>query len=254
VGRSRAIVRYGKRILVSAASLAAAILVALLVLFHGPNGSADVLAEVIRAWEQAKAHHFTGTRYSPTEQIIQVREWWELEGVGRREEFRHEGSLTAVIVDNGRWRFQHDLRGGLVAVQPSELVAPSRPPIGSPRVDEVYQNWVRWEDERKTLVARGTDRLDGKQVSKATLRRPDDPEGRSTMVWFDPSSYRPLKVRNVLPDGSATEFLIDYPAQGQVPVELFRFQVPRSATLEMYEPQFGRWLYSKGETGPDLRQ
>jgi hypothetical protein len=94
----------------------------------------------------------------------------------------------------------------------------------------------------------------GKPVEKVTLQWPGDVPVGKNAVWFDSRTHRPLKARYESADGETTETVIEYPAPEAVPPERFTFQVPRSALLEVNDPQLCRPLYAEGQTQPDLRK
>ncbi len=252
--RAGGVFRYRGRVVMSGISVAAAVVVACLALLRGSAGPNNVLAEVIRAFQQAPAYHVTRTEFEPGgTEPARIEETWAVRGVGRRIEVRQASKLAAVVVDNMRWRFIWDPDRDCVIAWPSDLADPSAR-ISDDAVLSERESLLRWADRHKADAVPEKHRLDGKEVEKITLRWPGEiPMGTHT-VWFDPGTRRPLKKRYESAEGRITEIMIDYPAPETVPKQQFEFQVPRSATLEVNDPQLGRPLYAEGQTLPDLRK
>jgi hypothetical protein len=249
--------RFGVRpragVALGAAGLVAAVLVACLVFFPGANGSKNVLAEVIRAFEEAPAFHFKriGFEAGQTEPSG-AQEVWVVRGVGRRMEVRDGRTLVGVVVDNLRWQLQWDVKRDHVIAWPSKLADPAAHGDDDAVIIS-RESFVKWGEKFKAEIVPEKGRLDGKEVEKITLRWPGEIEMGTNTVWFDPRTHRPLKKRYESDDGRITEVVIDYPAPDAVPKERFTFHVLRSALLEVNDPQLGRQLYSEGQKHPDLR-
>jgi len=243
------------RIALGAAGLAVGLLAAFSVFLFFPagNGSKNLLAEVVRAFEEAPAFHIkrVGVRAGDTE-VPGTQEVWVVRGVGRRVEVREGTKLVGVGVDNLRWRLQWDVERDYVIAWPSKMADPSA------RLDDDFelipsQSLIGWGEKHKAEVVVERDELDGKEVEKVTVQWPGETEAGANVVWFDPLTHRPLKKRHRYDDGRITEIMIDYPAPDAVPEERFTLEIPRSALLEVNDPLLGRPLYSEGQTHPDLR-
>jgi hypothetical protein len=249
----RSLLRSRARIALGTIGLAAAVMVACFVLFPGTNGSKNVLADVIRAFEEAPAFHFKRIGLDAAEsEPSGTQEVWVVRGVGRRMEVREGSKLVAVVVDNMRWQLQWDVERDHVIAWPSKLADPSA------RSDDdaviiSRESFVKWGEKFKAEVVPEKDRLDGKEVERIALCWPGEIEMGTNTVWFDPHTRRPLKERYEYDDGRVNEVVIEYPAPDAVPKEQFTFEVPRSALLEVNDPQLGRQLYSEGQKHANLR-
>ena len=235
-------------------------------------------------WERppvdVAAYHFRdvmrfegGTDELAYDKFVETREVWAVRDVGRREELREGSKLVSVVVDTPRWRFSWSVLRNRVVASPSRL----------------KDLWTRAEYPRydRTEVLRVTEYLTGVSVSQKEWRGGREvekiteyaPSGASSAYrtlcihnfqpkkhlkssgmqfrgrvhWFDPKTGRFLGRRCGCKPSLHEEW-VDFPAPESVPRELFRFEVPRDATLEVEDPELGREIRSEGQTGADLRE
>jgi outer membrane lipoprotein-sorting protein len=243
----------GMRWAVSMVPLAAAVLLA--VMFWGPQGERNLLAAVFQAFDRAPAYHMRVTMQLPMRECDgnDAMEIWLVRGGGRRVEARAKEKLTAVLVDNLRWKIEWNVGGRRVSAWPSEM-AKGNADFPLEWMLKSREAMIQWGEKYKAKIVPEKDQLDGQEVDKITVTWPHKPAKPRQTVWFDKNSGRPLKLHDETPDGKQKfDVLIDYPSPGDVPKERFTLQVPRDAAVEVYDPQFGRQLSSAGQTGPDLR-
>jgi len=245
--------RRGWRWALSMVPLAAAVLLA--VMLWGPQGEQNLLAAVFQALDRAPAYHMRVTIQLPMRECDgnDAMEIWLVRGVGRRVEARAKEKLTAVLVDNLRWKIEWNVRGRRVSAWPSEMTNGNT---------DFSLDWMlksrtamtQWGEKYKAKLVPEKDQLDGREVDKITVTWPQKPAKPKNIVWFDQQSGRPLKWCDETRVGKhQVAAVIDYPSPGAVPKERFSLQVPRDAAVEVYDPQLGRQLSSDGQTGPDLR-
>jgi hypothetical protein len=243
----------GMRWAVSMVPLAAAVFLAFL--FWGSQGEQNLLAAVFQAFDRAPAYHLRVRMQAPAKMTDgnDAMEIWLVRGVGRRVEASAKGKPTGVLVDNLRWKILWNVPARRASAWPSEMAGGS-PEFPLEWLLKSREAMIRWGEKYKAQIVPEKDRLDGQEVDKITVDWPGKPGKPRETVWFDKNSGRPLKFHDETPDGTQKfDVLIDYPSPGDVPKERFSFQVPRDAAVEVYDPQFGRQLWSPGETGPDLR-
>jgi len=236
-------------------------------------------------FDRAPAYHWQQTMYAdwlghdrPPDgppKVLHVEEGWALRGVGRRVEVRDQSKLLCVVVDTPRWRFVHDVVRNSVAAHPSQLKTPAMTPF-------VPMLWtrdemVRWSERNRAASVSEKHVLRGKEAEKITLKCLADPavdgdwpihqfipekhlkllqspdaKFRTRTYWFDPKTGLEVGYKCGC-RSQKHEYWIEYPAPESLPRELFRFEVPRGATLEVNDPELGRQVYSEGQKGPDLR-
>lgn len=205
-----------------------------------------------------------------------TEEGWAVRGVGRRVETRQGSKLVSVVVDTPRWRFVWYVSQKLVVAVPSRLDEFNFPPEG---VNLVSRRWITaWETRNRATMVWAKDRRNGEEVEKLTARSLGDPDydGRCPIHGFDPKKHQKLlespdaqfRTRTYWLDPQThlqvayrcgckspkQEYSIDYPAPESVPRELFEFQIPRDARLEIDDPQLGRRILSEGQSFPDPRE
>lgn len=240
---------------ISAVPLAAGVLLALFCVW-GSQGEQNLLAAVFQALDRAPAYHMRVTIQSSSMIDLDggsVTEMWLVRGVGRRTETRSHDEVTAVLVDNLRWKLEWNVHGRRVSAWPSEMTD-SKADLPFDWVLKSREEMIRWGEKYKAKLVPEKDRLDGREVDKITVTRTEEPVTTRQIVWFDQKSGRPLKLCYERLDGlQKAEAVIDYPSPDALPRERFTFQVPRDAAVEVFDPQFGRQLSSEGQTGPDLR-
>jgi len=209
-------------------------------------------------------------------QIERVEEGWVVRDRGCRFEVRRGSKLTLVIVQTPRWRFHWDVAASVVTADPGN-------PSGRMRSMEPIQCGSReellpWAERAKGTWVSEKERRDGKEVEKITLRFLADPsdgfqsalhgfvpelhqqlldspkaEFRTRTWWFDPKTRLQVGHRCGCKPPKHDDW-IDFPSPESVPKELFKFEVPRGATLEVNDPELGRVIHSEAQKGPDLRQ
>ena len=112
-------------------------------------------------------------------------------------------------------------------------------------------------DTHRAEIVAEADTIAGREVQKVALRWPGRAGTTQTdTVWFDPESLLPVRQRTEAPDGTGIEAMIDYPSAKAVAGDLFTFNMPRDAVLEVDDSELGRQLYSEGQArkaGPSLR-
>jgi hypothetical protein len=206
--------------------------------------------------------------------LVVTREVWAVRDVGRREERREGSKLVSVVVDTPRWRFSWNVLRNRVVASPSHL-------------EDLWARAAEYPRKDRTEVLRVTEYLTGisviqkewrgdREVEKITeYAPPGAPSAYETSCihvfrpkkhlklpgtqflnrvhWFDPKTGR-LLGRRCGCKPSVHEYWVDFPEPESVPRELFRFEVPRDATLEVKDPELGREIRSKGQTGPDPRK
>jgi hypothetical protein len=134
----------------------------------------------------------------------------------------------------------------------------------------VRQRVIRTGEENTAVFACQKERLNGREVEKLTAYFPADPFADrfcshgfdpkahltlpgtrfwARLYWFDPDTGR-LVQRKCGCKRPGWEIRIDYPAPESVPKELFTFEVPHGAVLEVSDPELGRSLRSAGQKEP----
>ena len=211
--------------------------------------------------------------YDGPPRIVGIEEGWAVRGVGRRVEVRQEGKLVSLMVETPRWRFRWDVTRNVVIAYPSRLNEQGPKEVSSIRERKGVKRWS--ERARATYVSE-KDRLSGEEVEKITFTYLADPERddrwpihgwkpgyerllqspdvvfRTRTYWFDLKTQ--LLVRRQCGCKPPKYYdWVDYPAPESIPRDLFRFEVPRDATLEINDPALGRQVVSEVEAGPDLR-
>ena len=206
-----------------------------------------------------------------------IYEGWALRGVGRRVEVRKDGKLVSVTVETGRWHYTHDCERNFVIAHTAAVL----------NVDVFYRSLhAGWNRDMVIAVAQRLkgrvvsekDRQGGREVERLRLILLADPgtngkepihgipeprltkllespgaKFRTRTYWIDPASG--LCVGYGCGCASPKhEERIDYPSPESVPRILFEFRVPRSATLEIDDPELGRRVVSEGQKGVDLRE
>jgi hypothetical protein len=197
-------------------------------------------------------------------------ETWAVRGIGWRRELRDGSKLQRLSVDTGRWAFSW---------RPADNRVTAHPSLGdrtlSPLLPIDRASIIRSMEEITGVFACKKDRLRGNEVDKLTVYSPAirHPDGRwgnahtaaeakraasgtefcARHFWFDPKTNlwlqrdcgcKPLGYREIL----------DYPPPESVPRELFEFEVPPGALLEVDDPALGRPVRSEGQTEPDAPQ
>ncbi len=213
----------------------------------------------------------------PPPPIDRVEEGWVVRDRGCRFEVRRESKLTLVIVQTPRWRFQWDVAANVVTADPGNPSCRMRgmqPGLAFTFRDEC----LKFAEKAKATWVSEKERRDGREVEKITFWYLADPlagfrspihgfipelhqklldspkaEFRMRTEWFDPKTGRRVGHRCGC-KGSAYEELTDFPAPESLPRELFTFQIPRDAVLEVRDPELGRVIHSQGQKKPDLRQ
>jgi len=191
-------------------------------------------------------------------------EVWAVNGVGRREAHYRNGELSKLVVDTPRWHFLWSPAWNRVLASPSRLGDPG---VQDAVVDRAY---VFRRYERHTAVfACKKERLADQEVDKVTCYFPREiasggrcpihefhpkvqlktpcTEFLTREHWFDPKTgLRVQRLCGCIRDGKCMKW--DYPPPESVPRELFNFQVPRDAALELNDPDLGRPILSEGQT------
>ncbi len=241
--------------IVSIAPLAAAVLIGMF-FFWGPQGTENLLAQVIQALDRAAAYHVRATVHLPGPPGTagsNTIEMWVVRGVGRRTENRLNEKLVSVVVEDARWKLLWDPNARRVSAWPSEVLdAKAGWPLEEFTVSR--EKIIEWAKKEKANVVPQACDLDGRKAEKVTLSWPAESAGGRLSVWFEADSRRPIKLAYEKLDGTPQmEATIDYPPAEAVPQERFAFPVPRDAEVEVFDPQFGREISAEGQTGPDLR-
>jgi hypothetical protein len=211
--------------------------------------------------------------------IEKVEEVWAVRGVGRRHEVRQGSKPPTLTIDTPRWRFRW-VGENLVAASPS-LLAPVHVEdiVRSGNSDVLFvhdrESVILSHEVQSGAFASEKAVLNGREVEKMTCYLPADPDkggkfnihglnrakllhtsGRgfcSRVYFLDPRTHLVLGKQCGC-KWKGDDFWTDYPAAESIARGLFRFQVPRDATLEIRDPELGRGIVSKGQKGPDLRQ
>lgn len=238
-----------------------------------PDDFFDLLAKRRSPHRLPSAYHWRLTRpgFQPE---MDIEEGWTIRGIGRRVETRRgkESKLVLLVVETPRWHFSYDLARNLVVASPSLLEA-SWPQIEAWTTQRESIN--RLYEELTAIFAQEKDRRRGKDVERITYYFPADfvhggdwpihslfPKGliepsgngfRTRTHWWDPKTDRSLGRRCGCKPPKHGEVSIDYPEPETFPKQLFTFQVPRDALLEINDPALGRKVYSEATTLPDLR-
>lgn len=209
--------------------------------------------------------------YDGPPKVRVIEEGWAVRGVGRRVEVRREGELVSLTVETPRWRFLWYAKRNVVIAYPSRLNDQQR--IGDSPIR--HREWTkRWSERLKATHVTEKDRLNGKEVEKMTFRYLAEPDGdqcihdrkagfeerlrspdavfRTRAYWFDCDTHL-LRRRKCGCKFPRHDDWVDYPSPESIPRDLFRFQVPRDATLEIKDPALGRPIVSEIPAGPDLR-
>ena len=245
--------------IVSIAPLAAAVLIGMF-FFWGPQGTENLLAQVIQALDRAAAYHVRATVHlpGPTDGPSEKAggntiEMWVVRGVGRRTENRLNEKLVSVVVENPRWKLLWNPDARRVSAWPSVVLdAKTDWPLEEFTVSR--EKIIEWAEKQKATVVPQACGLDGRKAEKVTLTWPAESGAGRLSVWFEADSRRPIKLAYEKLDGTPQmEATIDYPPAEAVPQERFAFPVPRDAELEVFDPQFGKEISAAGQTGPDLR-
>ena len=246
--------------IVSIAPLAAAALIGMF-FFWGPQGTENLLAQVIQALDRAAAYHVRATVYLPAPSgtapsgkgDANTIEMWVVRGEGRRTENRLNDKLVSVVVENPRWKLLWDPNARRVSAWPSEVLdAKAEWPLEEFTISR--EKIIEWAKKEKANVVPQACDLNGRKAEKVTLSWPAESAAGRLSVWFEADSRRPVKLAYEKLDGTPQmEATIDYPPAEAVPQERFVFPVPRDAEVEVFDPQFGRQISSAGQTGPDLR-
>lgn len=129
---------------------------------------------------------------------------------------------------------------------------------------------MRWCERITGVFISENDSLDGEEVEKITFwypaeRDPDRllenihfflPQGHlqtsgteflTRTHWYDPQTHRTIRCRcGCIPPKH--DDWCEYPEPESVPRELFQFQVPPDALLEVKDPELGRDVSSEGQT------
>ncbi len=135
---------------------------------------------------------------------------------------------------------------------------------------------IRESEELTGVFACQKDRLAGKEVDKLTVHYPAERQakGRWNNIhsfrpevqlaasgtefcrrehWFDPKTQLRLRFRCGC-KAPGCRVTLDYPPPESVPRDLFTFEVPLDARLEVRDPELGRdAIHSEGQREPDSR-
>lgn len=232
-----------------------------------PDDFFDLALTKPRPWrvserELPPAYHSRESRsYSRGESVEEV---WEIRHVGRRVEVRKGSQLVRLIVDTPRWHFVWDPARSRVMASPSRLETP--------------QEQGEWSHDRAYIVSDAEtllgvpacqkDRLGDKEVDKVTIYYPADPqqqgnwpihdfdpevqraarptEPRTRTYWFDAKTQRMVKRQCGCQPPKYT-VTVEYPDAESLSRDLFSFQIPPMARLEVADPELGRPLESEGQ-------
>jgi hypothetical protein len=243
----------------------------------------------VSAFDRAPAFHWRRTRYyaylkfypghtsvaeiKNPRRVAHVEEGWAVRGVGRRIEVRRGSELAYVCVDTPRWRFVWNVKDNRVDATPSQLEDPFVGVDGL-SIGQRESN-IRWTESHSGAFVSQIERLEGKEVEKITFHSPMErlqgvgrpihdfeprkhlersgTEFRTRTRWFD------LKTHLAVGDQCGCELpkldtYVDYPAPESVPRELFTFQVPPDARLDVGDPALGRAIRSEGRQTADAPQ
>ena len=211
--------------------------------------------------------------YDGPPQITGIEEGWAVRGVGRRVEVRQERELVSLMVETPRWRFRWDVTRNVVFAYPSCL---NEPEFVKDSPIKERERIKRWSEHARATYVSEKDRLNGEEVDKITFTYLADPGTRdrwpihgwkaeyeellqspdvvfrTRTYWFDPKT-RLLVQRQCGCKPPKHDDWVDYPAPESIPRDLFRFEVPRDATLRINDSALGRLIVSEVEAGPDLR-
>jgi hypothetical protein len=197
-------------------------------------------------WSEVAACHRIST-WTDRDGESHTDEVWYVRDKGGRREKRRGGELISVVVANDRWEFRWEVQENSVAAWSRKLLGLWSVFEGAGRILDCEAE-IAWAEKHRAEIKVEGDSLDGVPVKKVTLRWPGVPGAPAQVntLWFEPTSLRPVRRRSQSPDGSTAETRIDYPAPEDVPADLFAFQPPAGAVLEINDPEFGRQIYSEG--------
>jgi hypothetical protein len=210
---------------------------------------------------------------------VLIHEVWAVQGDGRREENSEGSRLVSVTVDTPRSRFSWDAEQNLLVVSRGD---PEGVQVGKPEYCNVTmgaetdrERAFRFAESVTGIAVSQKEQRDGKEVEKIIAYYPPcfhlgssysahgfDPkwylrqsgtEFRTRQYWFDPTTGRFLGRRCGC-KWPQHDLWIDYPPPESVPKELFTFQVPAGAKVEVTDPELRRQFQSEGRTGPAPRQ
>ena len=199
------------------------------------------------------------------DEIRGTTEEWGVRGVGNRCEHREGSKLTSASINTPRWSFRWFPAENRVVAAP---VLPEALGWTFTNLCDREQ-FFRFFELRTGVFAHTKDRLDGREVDKIVVYLPPDEDGRhcqhgpfnpkrhlrfsgprfpGRVFWFDLETGLPLKrqCRCLRPNTGTHDERIDYPAPGSLPGDLFTFEVPREAQLEVHDPALGRTVHSLG--------
>jgi hypothetical protein len=256
-----------------------------------PEGFFDIVLvpkpEPVCAFEHAPVYHTRFVIYPSSIELAKysafaagietIEEVWAVRGVGRRHEVRQGSTPPTVTIETPRWRFQR-VGENRVAVSPS-LLAPIRleGTLGNSDATVVTHRGsvILSHESLSGAFASEKALLNGREVEKMTCYLPADPDvgGKlnihgldparllqtsgtefcNRVYFFDPKTDLVLEKRCGC-KVKVVDWWVDYPTAKSIAPERLQFQVPRDATLEIYDPELGRVIVSKGQKGPDLRQ
>jgi len=218
----------------------------------------------VPVFDLAPAYHWREVRCAPLASDESIDEGWAVRGVGRRLENYQGSELRLLVVDTPRWHFVWSPARGRVIASPSRLGNPKGEPRTYPRERAAV---IRTFEMRTGVPACEKEQVGSKQVDKVTIHFPADPrhqgwpihdfeprvqltvsgtESRTRTYWFDPETDLALR-RQCGCKPPKYHWCVDYPAPESVPKELFTFEVPEGARLEVVDPELRRPLYSEGK-------